>query len=293
VGISLTNYALAKFYMKKYGTSKSTEIAKLLKDACDANVIDAMVELAQHYRIGNGKYVEQNEVSAFELYVRASKNGINSAKNSLAICLEKGIGTSADNSAAFKLYCELVNDEPEWPIYLYHLGQCYLCGIGTAVDNDKAFDLFNRAKNLGHIRSYCALVLLYCNGKDAERNYEVATQLLRHGSDMSTEHDSLKVVAEFCANGNHYAIALESWALFYEKTGDRSIANNVRKMIIREQGGDFLISIVGLESLKQSLEKKVAHLRYMYPISETPPRELSNTDESVTFALSQSFEPTQ
>ena len=103
-------------------------------------------------------------MKAFNLYLNAAKDGVNSSVcavyNILGKCYEEGVGTKQDLKTAVEYYVTAA-EVPKGPDYVeahLNLERCYKNGIGVEIDEEKAFDHCKKAIEGGDI----AQVLHFC-----------------------------------------------------------------------------------------------------------------------------------
>jgi TPR repeat protein len=100
-GYAMASYALGTWYLFGKGSEISIDpvmATRYLESAADANIPDALYDLAVCYSEGEG--VEKNDRVAFELYLRAALRGDAQSVNAVGTCYFYGIGVDEDRRVA-------------------------------------------------------------------------------------------------------------------------------------------------------------------------------------------------
>ena len=98
-----------------------------------------------------GEYVKQNIKKAVRLLQYASEANIPDAMFDLAVCFEKGQGKTKDERLAFELYLRAALRGFKYAFV--EVGRCYYWGMGTAQDKHVGELWFDRSKEIGAFRS--------------------------------------------------------------------------------------------------------------------------------------------
>lgn len=112
---------------------QENEIVKY-KQMAELGNAEAQYQLAMRYIYGNG--VQENNVAAFELLSKATKQGHIEATYNLGICYHYGHGTEVDLKTAFELY--LKSAKAGYGKGMVLVGRFYRCGIYVCCDPKKS-----------------------------------------------------------------------------------------------------------------------------------------------------------
>ena len=139
---------VAAFEIGKY-----KEAIALWEPAAEEGNVDALVNLAQLYRLGLG--VEQDDTKAFELYEKAAQEGSDDAQVNVAFQLLMGKGVGQDRERAAGWFAKAADQGN--PLAQYNLGLMYEKGIGVARDHGFAIELYQVAASKGQRRAQTRL----------------------------------------------------------------------------------------------------------------------------------------
>lgn len=124
--------------------------------AAEEGNVDALVNLAQLYRLGLG--VEQDDAKAFELYEKAAQEGSDDAQVNVAFQLLMGKGTDQNRERAAGWFAKAADQGNA--LAQYNLGLMYEKGIGVAQDREFAVELYRIASSKGQRRAQSRLEAL-------------------------------------------------------------------------------------------------------------------------------------
>ena len=139
---------VAAFEIGKY-----QEAIALWEPAAEEGDVDALVNLAQLYRLGLG--VNQDDTKAFELYEKAAQQGSDDAQVNVAFQLLMGKGIDQDREGAANWFAKAADQGNA--LAQYNLGLMYEKGIGVARDRDFAIELYQVAASKGQRRAQTRL----------------------------------------------------------------------------------------------------------------------------------------
>jgi len=132
------------------------EAIALWEPAAEEGNVDALVNLAQLYRLGLG--VDQDDAKAFELYEKAAQQGSDDAQVNVAFQLLMGKGADQDRQEAAGWFAKAADQGNA--LAQYNLGLMYEKGIGVAQDRDFAIELYQVAAGKGQRRAQARLEAL-------------------------------------------------------------------------------------------------------------------------------------
>lgn len=139
---------VAAFEIGKY-----KEAIALWEPVAEKGNVDALVNMAQLYRLGLG--VEQDDAKAFELYEKAAQQGSDDAQVNVAFQLLMGKGVERNREEAAGWFAKAADQGNA--LAQYNLGLMYEKGIGVAQDRDFATELYQVAANKGQTRAQARL----------------------------------------------------------------------------------------------------------------------------------------
>lgn len=123
------------------------EAASLFRQAAELGNTEAMVELGESYRSGEG--VTQDETKALSWFRRAAEAGNSFGMVSLGAMYLLGVdGADPDDDEAAQWFRKAADLEN--PAGLFDLGQMYESGSGVYKSMDRAKDLYERSARLGN-----------------------------------------------------------------------------------------------------------------------------------------------
>jgi hypothetical protein len=182
--------------LKRY-TPKSHEIFDFLNNNTYLKHYEVITGVFYHEGFG----VEKNDNTAFEWYMKASKNNDINGHYEVGHCYSYGYGVKKDNDKAFEYFKRAADtDDGELNIALFYLATCYKYGHGVQKDNFKVFELYKKSAEKGFVPSQYLLASFYENGEEV---------VLRN------QKEALK------------------WYTKYKKNkGDYNVTNNIKNLVI-------------------------------------------------------------
>ena len=92
--------------------------------------------------------IKQDEVKAFDWYLKAAEQGLARAQDLLGDCYFYGQGIELDESEAVRWFRK--SAEQDYAPGQYDLAWCYEKGLGIEQDLNKAIELYEKAAQNGH-----------------------------------------------------------------------------------------------------------------------------------------------
>ncbi|MCS7005306.1 MAG: sel1 repeat family protein [Cytophagales bacterium] len=187
-----------------------------------------MYRLAQLYE--EGKEMPKDPAQAFVYYQKSANHQYLPAVLALARCYEQGIGTTANQERAVRLYLQASNEgsleaqsilknydlnqylNPNEVIYLqfkastgdaremFVLSEKYAKGEGVARDFNKSIELLEKSASLDYLPAILKLASYYEKGELVPKNDTVAFKLYRRGAFMNNDTARF-MMAEMLMNG--------------------------------------------------------------------------------------------
>jgi len=139
-----------------FEVGKYKEAIALWEPAAEQGNVDALVNMAQLYRLGLG--VDQDDAKAYELYEKAANKGSDDAQVNVAFQLLMGRGVDQDREAAAGWFAK-ASDRGN-ALAQYNLGLMYEKGIGVDQDQEFALELYQVAASKGQRRAQARLEAL-------------------------------------------------------------------------------------------------------------------------------------
>ncbi|RGB22928.1 kinase-like domain-containing protein [Rhizophagus diaphanus] len=138
--------------------SKSQEIFNYLNSNTTLEHYEVMVGIFYHKGFG----IDENDSTAFEWHMKASKKNDINGHYEVGKCYSVGCGVKKNDDKAFEYFQRAADGELN--IALYHLAACYKHGDGTQKDNFKVFELYKKSAERGFVPSQQHLAGFYKNG---------------------------------------------------------------------------------------------------------------------------------
>lgn len=141
-----------------------------------AGDLDAMMREGEVlYMSGTG--LSDENIRAFNLFLRAAESGHSKAQEYLGMCYRFGKGVPQDDFESIKWYrkaAEQGNDRAQC-----ELGDFYLKGDRAPRDECEAFKWFQKSAEQGNAKAQYNLAMFYMLGQDSTGQGPVATDLLQ------------------------------------------------------------------------------------------------------------------
>ena len=136
-----------------FEVGKYQEALDLWEPAAEKGNVDALVNMAQLYRLGLG--VEQDDAKAFELYEKAAQQGSDDAQVNVAFQMLMGKGVDQNREGAAGWFAKAADQGNA--LAQYNLGLMYEKGIGVGRNRDFAIELYQVAASKGQRRAQARL----------------------------------------------------------------------------------------------------------------------------------------
>jgi len=181
----------------------------------DSGNLDALVALAEHYRMGQG--VPQNAEKAFSLDLRAARGGQVTAEAQVGVALLSGQGTAVDEKKA-RYWLSQAAEKNHIGAMLY-LARSYRKpylekqGLAQPPEPELAREWYQKAADLGAVEAWVGLAYMYENGEfsqsdppvpdwpDAVRYFTQAAELGSPVAQTRLAHLYLAGQAQFAGPG--------------------------------------------------------------------------------------------
>lgn len=138
--------------------SKSQEIFNYLNSNTTLEHYEVIVGIFYHKGFG----IDENDSTAFEWHMKASKKNDINGHYEVGKCYSVGCGVKKNDDKAFEYFQRAADGELN--IALYHLAACYKHGDGIQKDNFKVFELYKKSAEKGFVPSQQHLASFYKDG---------------------------------------------------------------------------------------------------------------------------------
>ena len=159
------------------------------------------------YNDGKDLYDAKRYEAAFPKLKAAAEKGHKKAQYRLGRCYDKGNGVEEDNVQAFEWY--LKSAEQGYAKAQYQVGKSYKNGEGVDKDIDKAFEYFTKAAKQDNGEAQLALGKCYMKGKGVEKDEAKAKEWFKRA--VKNEKDGKTILKELrkeASEGDEDAIAI-------------------------------------------------------------------------------------
>lgn len=154
--------------------SKSQEIFNYLNSNTTLEHYEVIVGIFYHEGFG----IDKNDSTAFEWYMRASRNNDINGHYEVGCCYSYGYGVKKNYDKAFEYFQRAADGELN--IALHYLAKCYEYGHGTQKDNIKVFELYKKSSERGFVPSQYPLARFYDKGVEGtQQNQKEALKWYR------------------------------------------------------------------------------------------------------------------
>lgn len=164
-------------------TSKTDEAVRLIEAAAEHGDSSAQMTLADFYR--RGKYVEQNQGSALDLYEKLAIKGVTEASVELASMYLNGEGTEkSDAHAATILHAAAASGNSRAKFLLAKL---YIEGKVVEYDPCLALSFMRAAAIQGDTNAQLALADMYATGKAVQQDRNESIRWLKRAFESGSK----------------------------------------------------------------------------------------------------------
>ncbi len=175
-GDAYAKYLLAKSLLDGEGVALDPPRAlQLLEAAADKGIVDALVVISDHYRVGD--VIPQDMALAVQWGKRAAQAGHRETQYTLGVILANGIGVPAD--VAMGLHWIETAASKGWPDAQCNLGVRYLQGDGVEQDLKQGAKWVRAAAEQNHPNAIYSLGVCYRNGEGLPADPEFGTHCWR------------------------------------------------------------------------------------------------------------------
>lgn len=178
----------------------------------------------------------QNAIKAFNTFNKLAKASHDRSQIYLANCYLNGVGTSLNNSEAFKVLKGLESKGNK--AVLYALGGMYLNGRGVKKDYAKGVKYYEKAFHMGDANAANALGLIYYKGLGVKKDYKKALKYYEFGANKNNSA-ALVNLGSLYFNGHgvkqNYKRAIEYFERA-EKLGHTKAITNMGLVYLRAKG---------------------------------------------------------
>lgn len=144
--VESSDEALRRLGLADERVQKSSPDIVEIKSRAELGDADAQFLLAVCHEEGNG--VEQNQVTAFEMFLQAARNGNPEAQYNVGKAFAYGIAVERDFSKALQWYLKAAEQDHVDAQYALGIEKHY--GLASAPDEEDAKKWFKRAASHGH-----------------------------------------------------------------------------------------------------------------------------------------------
>ena len=162
--------------------------------------LDATHTPGELYNLGNNYFLGEGGVSkdydeAFELYQKASEQGLAAAQSQLGYCYKYGLGVSKNYKDAVKWYRKSA-DQGDMHAQR-NIGNSYFCGQGVPIDYNEAARWYRKSAEQGFAEAQNNLGGCYKDGKGVSKDINEAIKWFQKAADQGnvmaqTNLDTLK-----------------------------------------------------------------------------------------------------
>ncbi|GBC32854.2 kinase-like domain-containing protein [Rhizophagus irregularis DAOM 181602=DAOM 197198] len=156
---------------------KSQEIYNWLID--NQNNLDSIFLLG--YFNYYGIEITENNIQAFNLFIKASKQDHILAQYFVGLCYQFGHGTGKNEKLAFEYFEKSANKD--FAEGIFKIGCFYYFGVWVKKDLEKAAYLYEKAANLGNNVAQKNLSIMYINGEGVDKDHNKAFKLSKHSAE--------------------------------------------------------------------------------------------------------------
>ena len=282
-GYSYAQYNLAICLAKGGGCAKNkAEALQWFRKAAEQNVDEAQYAVGLYYEQGLGN-LSKNETEAVKWYRKAAEQGHADAQDSLADCLNNGIGCAADKTEAFQWYKKAAEqniakaqnmvgryleegwggvtknqiEAVEWyrkaaengyAVAQNNLAICLDEGIGCAADESEAFQWYKKAaeKNIANAQNAVARYLEEgCGG--VTKNQIEAVEWYRRAA-MQGYALAQYNLAICLANGEGCAVDEDQAEMWYRKAAEQGIKEAQEALVRRRNSASASTQVAAQSS---------------------------------------------
>ncbi|KAL0204788.1 hypothetical protein P9112_000095 [Eukaryota sp. TZLM1-RC] len=199
-------HILARCYLDGVGTEKNIDLGYgLLKEAAFTHEHpDSMATIANCWLTTHK--AEKTPDQAKSLFKKAAKNGSAFGMFKLAICYDKGIGTTIDQEKAL-LWYEAAADNGIASA-AKQLGDYYKSEPNS--DPFKAFEYYSKAAESGMVEAMVQLSYLLSSGTGCTKNQETAREWMKKAADRGHSR-AQNQVGHYYKRNNNMTLAVKYW----------------------------------------------------------------------------------
>ncbi|RGB36751.1 hypothetical protein C1646_757726, partial [Rhizophagus diaphanus] len=183
-----------------------------------------------------GIETSKNYNQAFNLFIKASKQGHILARYYSGLCYEWGYGTIKNEKLAFEYYEKLANKD--LAVGIFKIGYFYKQGIGVKKNSEKAAHLYEKAAELGNSSAQNNLALMYRNGEGVDGDYNKSFKLSKQSAEGECK-EGITGLGYCYYNGIGTSVNKQKASELYQKAanlGDMYAQYNLGSMFERGDG---------------------------------------------------------
>lgn len=124
--------------------------------------------------------VKQDDVKAFEYYLKAARNGHAIAQYNVGVCYNFGKGVEKNYNLSLMWYHRAAEQGCVWAFH--NLGYCYEAGLGVTQDYVEALKWYNMAAEKGYTSSICNIGNFYRHGRSVDQDHAEALKWYRRAA---------------------------------------------------------------------------------------------------------------
>jgi TPR repeat protein/GTP-binding protein EngB required for normal cell division len=208
-GYSYAQYNLAICLAKREGCAKNkAEAFQWFRKAAEQNVDEAQYAVGLYYEQGLGN-LSKNETEAVKWYRKAAEQGHADAQDSLANCLNNGIGCAADKAEAFQWYKKAAEKNIAHAQNM--VGRYLVEGWGGVTKNQiEAVEWYRRAATQGYAPAQYNLGVMLETGEGCAVDEDEAEKWYRKAAEQGIKEAQEALVSRRNSDSTSTQVAAQS-----------------------------------------------------------------------------------